>query len=251
MPSASETATPTKIASKIVLDLSSVDRLRAESNQVRDALIASVGQEEQTSEPSEEVLVQRPADAPEGLLTDLAPVQRILKRLSSEQREVLDMMRESDWQTNTGRIHIKLPQAMPEVLIDEINVIAMGQLGCALIEREADGLVVAEDYRDELNYLMPKQSRDLLWSIVEPGLDDDWRAFFEQIHEQVSLDAIAALLEGSEAFAAYAKERSDMPDLLLDRINEIALDTIGDLVADADGVYEDYLPEIKMHLIKE
>ena len=42
-----------------------------------------------------------------------------------------------------------------------------------------------------------------------------------------------------------------MPDLLLDGINEIASDTIGDLVADADGIYEDYLPEIKKHLIKE
>ena len=145
----------------------------------------------------------------------------------------------------------KLPQALPEVLIDEINVIAMGQLGCALIEREADGLVVAEDYRDELEYLMPKQHRDSLWSIAEEDLDDDWRAFFEQIHERVTLDALAALLEGPEAFAAYARERNDMPDLLLDGINEIASDTIGDLVADADGVYEDYLPEIKNHLIKE
>lgn len=247
----SETAPPVKEAPKIVLDLSSVDRLRAESNQVRDALIASVGEEQPVSESSEEGLVQRPADAPEGMLTDLAPVQRILKRLSSEQREVLDMMRESDWQTNTGYIHVKLPQAMPEVLIDEINVISKGQLGCALIEREAEALVVAEDYRDELEYLMPKQRQDSLWSIAEEDLDDDWRAFFEQIHERVSLDALAALLEGSEAFAAYAKERNDMPDLLLDGINEIASDTIGDLVADADGIYEDYLPEIKNHLIKE
>lgn len=247
----SETAAPAKEVPRIVLDLSSVDRLRAESNQVRDALIASVGEEQPMSEPSEERLVQRPADAPEGMLTDLAPVQRILKRLSGEQRVVLEMMREADWGTDVGQIHVKLPQALPEVLIDEINVIAMGQLGCALIEREADSLVVAEDYRDELEYLMPKQHRDSLWSIAEEDLDDDWRAFFEQIHERVTLDALAALLEGPEAFAAYARERNDMPDLLLDGINEIASDTIGDLVADADGVYEDYLPEIKKHLIKE
>ena len=246
-----ETAAPAKEAPKIVLDLSSVDRLRAESEQVREALIASVGEEPPTQEPSEEGFVQRPDDAPEGMLTDLAAVQRILKRLSSEQRGMLDMMRQTEWRTDTGRIHVRLPQAMPEVLIDEINVIAMGQLGCALIEREGDGLVVAEDYRDELEYLMPMQRQDSLWSIAGEDMDDDWRAFFEQVHERVSLDALAALMEGPEAFAAHAKERNEMPDLLLDSINEIASDTIGDLVADADGIYEDYLPEIKKHLIKE
>ena len=90
-----------------------------------------------------------------------------------------------------------------------------------------------------------------MYSIAEEDLDDDWRAFFEQIHEQVSLDALSALLEGSEVFAAYAKEHGYMTDLLLDHINEIASDAIGDLIADADGIFEDYLPEIKKHLIKE
>lgn len=247
-PKAVETA---KEAPKIVLDLSSVNRLRAESNQVRDALIASVGEEQTSGEIPAEALVQRPADAPEGLLTDLEPVQRILMRLSGEQRTVLDMMRDADWRTDVRRIQQRLPQAMPEVLVDEINVAALGQLGCALIEREGDGLVVAEDYRDELEYLMPRQSRDSLWSIDAEGLDDDWRVFFEQVHERYSLDALAALAEGPQALATYAKARNDMPELLLDGINEIASDTIGDLVADADGIFEDYLPEIQNHLIKE
>ena len=55
-PKAVETA---KEAPKIVLDLSSVNRLRAESNQVRDALIASVGEEQTSGEIPAEALVQR------------------------------------------------------------------------------------------------------------------------------------------------------------------------------------------------
>ena len=95
---------------------------------------------------------------------------------------------------------------------------------------------------------MPKPREESLWSSNEGDLDDDWKAFFDQVHQRYGLDALAALVEGPYAFAVYAKARNAMPDLLLDGINEIASDTIGDLVADADGVFEDYLPEIQKHI---
>ena len=120
-----------------------------------------------------------------------------------------------------------------------------------LIEREADNLIVAEDYRDELEYLMPEQGPESLWNIDADGLSDDWREFFDQVRMRYSLDSLAALLDGPESFREFAKVRGEMPELLLDGLNEIASDTIGDLIADENGLFEEYLPEIQNHLIRE
>ena len=138
-----------------------------------------------------------------------------------------------------------------EPLVDEINVAALSQLGCTLIEQEGETLIVAEDYRDELEFLMASQDAEPAQSVDMGEIDDDWKAFFAQVQKKYSLDALVALAQGADAFAACAKARSDMPELLLDGINEIAADTIGDLVADENGIFEDYLPEIQKHLIKE
>ncbi len=237
---------------QIVLDLGSVERLRAESDQVRAALLASIGNVDVSMEEASVTnAIQRPVDAPEGMLTDLEPVQAILNRLSGEQREALEIMRSGGWHTSAQSLCERLFQTLPEVLIDEINEIALAQLGCMLIEQEADNLIVAEDYRDELEYLMPEQGPESLWSIDANGLSDDWREFFDQVRMRYSLDSLAALLDGPESFREFAKVRGEMPELLLDGLNEIASDTIGDLIADENGLFEEYLPEIQNHLIRE
>ena len=41
-----------------------------------------------------------------------------------------------------------------------------------------------------------------------------------------------------------------MPELLLDELNNVSSDTIGDLIADGNGIIDDYLPVIQKHLRK-
>ena len=41
-----------------------------------------------------------------------------------------------------------------------------------------------------------------------------------------------------------------MPELLLDELNNASSDTIGDLIADENGIFEDYLSIIQKHLRK-
>ena len=160
-------------------------------------------------------------------------------------------MLETEWHSDAASIHEKLPQTMPEVLVDEINVTALGQLGCTLIERENSIFIVAEDYRDELEFLMPQHKNESPGMLDTAGMSSEWKAFFTQFHNRFSLDALAALAKGRETFGTYAKERGKMPELLLDEINEIASDTIGDLIVSESGICEDYLPEIQKYLAKE
>lgn len=82
---------------------------------------------------------------------------------------------------------------------------------------------------------------------TEPG----WQLFFDRIKEAYDIDVLYALLLGTEEFQKYAKKRQTMPDLLLDEINSIAMDTIGDLIADQDGIVEEYAALVEQKITKE
>ena len=70
----------------------------------------------------------------------------------------------------------------------------------------------------------------------DPDLPAPWRAFLARADRE----ALAALLEGPDALRALARRRGRMPASLLDALNEAASDTLGDLIASEDGVYEEY-----------
>ena len=69
-----------------------------------------------------------------------------------------------------------------------------------------------------------------------PQPSSPWDAFMASADRE----ALAALLEGPEQLRLLARARGRMPDALLDAINEAAAGTVGDLVADGDGVFEEY-----------
>lgn len=238
-------ASEKKATAKINLDLEKLNQLRSDSDEVRDALIASVS--DPGTEESFAVEIERPEGCADDLLTDLAPVQGILTRLSSEQRRVLDCMALHAWKVEISALHRELTGLVPEVLAEEINEVSMVYLGCFLIEREDEEFVVAEDYRDELEYLMPRQEKNAGdWKVDLDGLDEEWAAFFAQ----AELTVLGQLLEGWSALIDYARGRGEMPELLLDELNNVSSDTIGDLIADENGIIDDYLPVIQKHLRK-
>ena len=238
-------ASEKKATAKINLDLEKLNQLRSDSDEVRDALIASVS--DPGTEESFAVEIERPEGCADGLLTDLAPVQGILTRLSSEQRRVLDCMALHAWKVEISALHRELTGLVPEVLAEEINEVSMVYLGCFLIEREDEEFVVAEDYRDELEYLMPRQEKNAGdWEVDLDGLDEEWAAFFAQ----AELTVLGQLLAGWSALIDYARGRGEMPELLLDELNNVSSDTIGDLIADGNGIIDDYLPVIQKHLRK-
>ena len=234
-----------KVEARISLDLKKLDQLRADSDDVREALIASMSGERNETVPSIEIV--RPEGTAEGLLTDLVPVQNILSRLSPEHRNLIDKLAQHDWTADVHVLHEGLTGLILEALAEEINEIAMMYLGCFLLEREEESFVVAEDYRDELEFLMAKEEKSSdAWQLDWDGMEEDWKAFFEQANVVV----IGKILEGMDVFYEYAKARGEMPDLLLDELNNTSSDTIGDLIVDDNGIFEDYLPIIQKHFRK-
>lgn len=73
------------------------------------------------------------------------------------------------------------------------------------------------------------------------GLDEDWTQFAEQLG-QAHLEVLYALKSHASAheLELIAEMYGTMPELLLDEINGIAMETIGDLVIDGERLSEEY-----------
>lgn len=102
--------------------------------------------------------------------------------------------------------------------------------------REALLAAVAGDAPEERPPQEPEQDAPA-WT--EPAARDGanaWRDFLDRVDRE----ALAALLEGPDALRSLARQRGRMPDAVLDGLNEAAADTLGDVIADEDGIYEEY-----------
>lgn len=235
-----------KSVNQSYINFEKVEQLRQESDDIRDALLSTVKQAEQKEQ--EMPRIERPAGTPEGLLTDLAPVQKILDGLSTSELNFLSLLRHNQWRVSRDHIARTYKKMMIDAIMDEINSLSMDYLGCFLLEEEGNDVVVAEDYRDELDFLTTQTSeKKKEWTFLSDGLEEEWISFFTS----VDIDALAAILDGNAAFAEYARKQGKMPEVVRDTINSLAQDTIGDLLLNEEGIYEDYIELIQTHLIKE
>ncbi len=231
--------------SRVALDTRTLEKLRSESDEVRDALIASMEQEEPEAACDVPAPV-RPTDAPEGLLTDLEPVNRILHALTEDQRRILEHFRAEGWELDAEAFAGAFPSLLIEAELDAVNAQSHRYLGVHLVAREGSLFVVADDYRDELEYLIenPMEHKSSAWAFDEEGLDPEWVDFFHA----ADLDALGAVLVGE--LQRLASDRGEMPDLLIDALNAAAMETVGDLVVDGTAISDEYLPLIAGHLRK-
>lgn len=79
------------------------------------------------------------------------------------------------------------------------------------------------------------------WDVENSGLDEDWRAFAAglnpcQLHVLFTLKSP----EPKPTLLEVAEQYGTLPAPVLDQINELAMETIGDLVIDGEELAEDY-----------
>lgn len=77
-------------------------------------------------------------------------------------------------------------------------------------------------------------------------LEEEWRALGDRLSE-VHFNILAIMLngEGSAERQRIAEQAGSMPELLMDEINEAAMDVIGDLLIDGDEIIEDYMGKVE------
>lgn len=251
---------------RVQIDLSRVQALTQESDQLREMLLVNGDRAgvEPPLAPAAPIATpasqppagpDRPAGTPADLLTDLAPVYAILGQLDTSERNLVDILARSGWQINSRDLTQVVPGLLVESALDHINNLAVRAIGDILIATENELHIVADDYRDELAYLLsgnvPVLAQGRGKSSAFANLPAEWADFAGRLADPqlAALEAIANQTDPRGAIREIAEANATMPGALIDAINDLAMQTIGDIIldpaADPPCFEEEDLPFVK------
>jgi hypothetical protein len=239
----SATPSPSVPRRRIEIDVARVQDLTAESDQVREMLITASGVQAANEsapiphvfEPVGMVHIPRPEGTPDHLLTDLDVVFSILSRLEEGELHLLDALMATGWEAEDGQLKTSTGDLLIETAIGHINQLSLRVLGDLLVATEGTRRIVAEDFRDELEHLCVHYRAELRKPVVSKDtLPSEWIELRKHL-SAVQLRVLAYVLERQDVqrrLAQVANECGSMPDTLLDGINDLAMDMIGDIILD-------------------
>lgn len=227
---------------QVEIDLAQVQRLQSESDQVRDMLLK--GNEGGAAETAATPLAKAPEvdtrSYPVDEPANLQPVHDLLSGLGASEKSILLAIVRAGGQIDTADLGQALPGVLVEAGIDTINDRALSSLGDVLIAEEMGHKVLADDYRDDLEDLLSQGDQagtdsDLLTAASQ--LPAEWDAFSRQLTDPqlAVLEVVIAQQDVSDTIRLIAEANASMPGALLDSINQLAMNTIGDIILDIIG----------------
>ncbi len=203
-------------AKKIALDFQSIEEIRKQSDAVREALKVD---EESTVEIPEE----------KELLTDLQEITSIYQGISPQSRELLDRLAAVGWEC--------ILSPTDESYITEINRLAKHFLGCALLVKEQDLLAAEDDYRDELDYIYKNPpslpAMEPVHSLINvDALPTELGTFISQLfpEQKKALHVLLTSTQPENDLLQVADDAMTMPQILIDDINDAAMQALGDFM---------------------
>lgn len=109
-------------------------------------------------------------------------------------------------------------------------------------KREEAGMVLAAEAEKASESLVAAEAENVSESILTTG---PWEELKNAL-SAVELQALSLLCSGSDDLKAFADARGMMLEVLMDGINEKAMDTIGDCLLDEEfTLYEDYIEDVR------
>lgn len=221
---------------EIKLDFDNIKELRNQSNAVRDALEVP----EEISETKE-------------LLTDLQSVKEIFWALPPYCRMLIDELQKNAWEI--------IYDSKVQTSIEKINELSEKELACDILVVEGKYLILEDDYRDELDYIYEHLKEiDMFRTNAESKdnakfdlsiLSKEMKELF-QVLSPTQEEIVCIILTQnniSEYVNKIANEQMSMPEILIDELNDIASQYIGDILIDTFGdemcILEQYENELK------
>ena len=98
--------------------------------------------------------LHRPEDTPDDPLMDLPGIARVIGDGESKASKLVGVMMENDWESSAAWIELRFPGEFINVIIDEINSIALEEIDDNLILEENGLWIIPEEYRDEIEYIL-------------------------------------------------------------------------------------------------
>lgn len=221
--------------SAVELDFANIEALREQSNSVRSALLV---------EDAVEVVQKE-------LLTNVMEVTAIFAALSISARNLLDQLQTHSWECK------KFDASESDVA--SINRLAEHYLGCSILAIEGEHITVEDDYRDELDFIYQNPPAVNTDDVAQENFNfDDLNENLREVVMQLvpehrkTLCCIVAQENVQERLDQIAEQAFTMPQILIDDINEVSMQTIGDILISSElTVTEEYAVELKNSMIKE
>lgn len=265
---------------RVTIDVMRAERLARESADVRARLLDGIDDEgekkaggqasarssatpgntaacatESSSAPPPAVANSAPAEyLATGLLTDLVAVQKAFARLTPPARALVAALVARGWEASEAASDITAAAsgALVRPLVDAINESAIDAIGDVLIVTEQDSIVVQEDFRDEVYWVLNGTLDGFSANMVASSAHTAQQPFGMEAQTKGGnasaldhdgfgpgdLRALGIVASGtavSQALIDLATTEATTPLLLLDRLNECALrSSFGDIIVDAD-----------------
>lgn len=218
----------------VELDFANIEVLREQSNSVRSALLVEDAVE----------IVQKE------LLTDVPEVTAIFAALSVSARNLLDQLQTHSWECKKSDV--------PESDIECINRLAEHYLGCPILAIEGEHITVEDDYRDELDFIYQNPPAANTEDVAQEdfnldALNENLRKFVMQLvpEQRKTLCCIVAQENVQAHLEQIAEQAFTMPQILIDDINEVSMQTLGDILISPElTVAEEYAVELKNSMIE-
>jgi hypothetical protein len=242
----------------IQIDFARAKDLARESEAVRERLLIGIDDAPETlhdagssrRSPDEEPRVkQMPSGIPDGLLTDLDAIRSAIESASGSARAILEVLVSVGWEIGIGDAALAdaAGGALVAPLITELNHHALLSVGDVLIVQEGEKLVVEEDFRDEVYWVVRGTLDGFLHGSTPPSIEVNPSASKDtkeaensaategfELRDLQSLSTIS--LGGPDVtnrLSEIAARNAATPLLLIDHINEVGLAcSYGDLLVD-------------------
>lgn len=221
---------------EVKLDFTNINELRNQSDAVRDALGVSDDYAEQKE-----------------LLTDIDVVKTIFGLIPQYCRSLINELHLNSWEINYDS------SVQPSV--DKINEISSKYLACAILVVEENYLLLEDDYRDEFEFIYNHldefecgdeiKETDNSSMFTVDNLSDELKQLIETLSpiQQTIICVILNRVNISLQLEEIANAELSMPEMLIDEINDISSQIIGDILIDTFSdeicVLEQYENELK------
>ncbi len=259
----------TRPRAKVTIDIARAEGLARESTDIRARLLDGIVDDalylqRHTADNTEratagEQVASHDISGPnkKAFLTDLAAIEKAVSELSSPARHVLEALMNIAWEAPSGADALRTAAggALIGPLVDEINQRTSGTMGDALVVQEQERLIVQEDFRDEVYWVL-KGTLDgfVASSFTKPEAQapDTHEAEAVISHASgfgpIELKALNIIAAGNPSsimeLQSLAAVHATSSLILLDRVNELALESeYGDILVDVSQVPPKLLKE--------
>lgn len=221
---------------EVQIDTGKLRRLQRESDQVRDMLLtedagrqAEAIQPELTTEPAPRAFSGDADPIGAGTNADTSSKGRSSKKSSPKKPDVFQAVMDFDADpyqyeqaSETDPVIVEQPAALSVTEYEQ-------KATAASLVKGASATTADES-----------SAGTLTWNTA--GLDEEWQELADRLNP-LHLEVMYALKAGANRMELQrvAELAGSMPALLLDEINEAAMDTIGDLLIDGESIAEDYI----------